>query len=174
MALWPILAPSWADLVPKWCQNGPKSGPKKDSNKKIKFCQFWAPKWTPKLLKMAFNRAQSQEAGAILKALVSKVAPRWLKIAPSSPRWPLGSLLGSSDAVLESLGPPKSWKKTWFFQVFANAGFRYFEALDVPLGPILASLGPIWSQNRSKNGSSNCSKSILESLKRGPLQAKNH
>ena len=30
--------------------------------------------------------AQSQEAGAILKALVSKMAPRWLKTSPNNPR----------------------------------------------------------------------------------------
>jgi len=28
------------------------------------------------------------------------------------------------------------------FMAFANAGFRYFEALHGPLGPILAPLGP--------------------------------
>jgi hypothetical protein len=32
------------------------------------------------------HRAQSQEAGAILKALVSKMAPRWLKTSPNGPR----------------------------------------------------------------------------------------
>jgi hypothetical protein len=30
------------------------------------------------------HRAGTQEAGAILKALVSKMAPRWLKMAPSA------------------------------------------------------------------------------------------
>ena len=32
------------------------------------------------------QEAQAQEAGAILKALVSKMAPRWLKMSPKSPR----------------------------------------------------------------------------------------
>ena len=58
---------------------------------------------------------------------------------------------------MEGLGPPKTLKNRWFLKVFVNAGFRYFEALGGPLGPILAPLGPIWcqkgSQNRSPNGS---------------------
>ena len=60
---------------------------------------------------------------------------------------PLGSLLRPSEAVLDSLGPQKHTKNNTFLEVFANAGFRYFEALDGPLGRILAPLGPIWSQN---------------------------
>ena len=75
---------------------------------------------------------------------------------------------------MEGLGTPKTLKKQWFFNVFANAGFRYFEALDGPLGFILAPLGPIWSQNESQNGSQNGSKSILKSRKRGPLLVKNN
>ena len=34
-----------------------------------------------------------------------------------------------------------------FSKVFENVGFRYFEDTEGPLGPILAPLGPIWSQN---------------------------
>ena len=60
------------------------------------------------------------------------------------------------------------------FMVFANAGFRYFEALHGPLGPILAPLGPIWSQNELQNGSPNRSKSTLKSLKIGTLQVKTY
>jgi hypothetical protein len=75
---------------------------------------------------------------------------------------------------LEGLGAPKTLKNQWFFKVFANAGFRYFEALDGPLGPISAPLGPIWSQNASQNGSQNGSKSTPKSLKREPLRVKNH
>ena len=60
------------------------------------------------------------------------------------------------------------------FKVFANSGFRCFGALDGPLGPILAPLGPIWFQNASQNGFQNGVKSILKSLKRDPLQVKNH
>ena len=69
------------------------------------------------------------------------------------------SLFGSLDAVLEGLGPTKTYKNKWFLKVFANVGFRYVETLDNPLGPILAPLGPSWS-----------SKSTPKSLKRGPLQ----
>ena len=58
--------------------------------------------------------------------------------------------------------------------MFANAGFLFFEALDGPLGLILAPLGWIWSQNRSQNGFLNSSKSILKSLIRGPLLVKNN
>ena len=43
-------------------------------------------------------------------------------------------------------------KNIWFFKVFAVVRFRYFGALDGPLGPILAPLGPIWSQNGSQMG----------------------
>ena len=74
---------------------------------------------------------------------------------------------------MEGLGPPKALKKQLFFRVFANVGFRYFGALDGPLGPILAPLGPIWSQNGSQNGSPDGSKSTPKSLKREPLQVKN-
>ena len=63
-----------------------------------------------------------------------------------------GSLLGPLDALL---GGPKSEKmvnvqrENHFFE---NAGFCLFEALDGPLGFILASLGPIWSKNEPQNG----------------------
>ena len=86
----------------------------------------------------------------------------------------MGDFFGSLDAVLEGLGPPKTLKNQLFFEVFANVGFWYFGALDGPLGPILAPLGPIWSQNGSQNGSPDGSKSTPKSLKRGPLQVKNN
>ena len=75
---------------------------------------------------------------------------------------------------MEGLGPPKTLKNIWFFKVFANAGFRYFEALDGPLGPILAPLGPIWSQNDLQNGFPNGSKSTLKLLKIWRLQVEKH
>ena len=59
---------------------------------------------------------------------------------------------------MQGLGPPKTLKNLRFFKVFVNAGFRYFEALGGPLGPILAPLGPIWSQEGSQNRSPNGSK----------------
>ena len=48
------------------------------------------------------------------------------------------------------------------FKVFAGVGFRYFGALDGPLGLILALPGPIWSQNGSQNGSLDGPKSIQD------------
>ena len=60
-----------------------------------------------------------------------------------------------------------------FFKVFANVGFRYFGVLDGPLGPILAPLEPIRSQNSSQNESPGASKATPKSLKREPLQVKN-
>ena len=77
---------------------------------------------------------------------------------------PLRSLLGPSEAVLEGLGTPKTLKNQWFFKVSAVVRFRYFGALDVPLGLILAPLGPIWSQAGSQNRSPDCSKSNQDAL----------
>ena len=68
-----LLGPSWLLLG----RFGPKMAPKK------------GPQTAPNRANMGYlgdHWAQSQEAGAILKALVSKMAPRWLKMAPSSPR----------------------------------------------------------------------------------------
>ena len=55
-----ILAPSWADLVPKWAPNGPKGGPKsvqklvqKLTPKNTKKKQILSPKMEPKNAKMA-------------------------------------------------------------------------------------------------------------------------
>ena len=63
-----------------------------------------------------------------------------------------GSLLGPLDSLL---GGPKS-EKTSNVQrenhFCENAVFWLFEALDGPLGFILASLGPIWSKNGPQNG----------------------
>ena len=87
---------------------------------------------------------------------------------------PLGKLLGPSDAVLDGLGPPKTLKNKCFLKVFANAGFRYVQALDGRLGPILAPLGPIWSQNDLQNASPNPSKSTLKLIKIGPLQVETY
>ena len=55
---------------------------------------------------------------------------------------PLGSLLGPPKAFLGGLWTPKTLKNKWFFNVFAIAAFWVFEALDGPLGPILA---PSWA-----------------------------
>ena len=58
-----------------------------------------------------------------------------------------GSLLGPLDSLL---GGPKSEKMPTVQRenhFCENAVFWLFEALDGPLGFILASLGPIWSKN---------------------------
>ena len=77
---------------------------------------------------------------------------------------PLGSFLGLFEAVLGGLGPPKTLKNNWFFKVFANSGFRYFEALDGPLGLILppswADLVPKWPQNGPQSGPKSVQKMI--------------
>ena len=87
---WPLLGPIWSQNGP---QNGPKSGPKSAQNSVQKMdpkitpkIPVLGPKMDPKMGHLGGAPAQSQEAGAILKALVSKMAPRWLKMAPSSPR----------------------------------------------------------------------------------------
>ena len=63
-----------------------------------------------------------------------------------------GSLLGPLDSLL---GGPKSEKMPTIPRenhFCENAVFWLFEALDGPLGFILASLGPIWSKNGPQNG----------------------
>ena len=75
---------------------------------------------------------------------------------------------------LGRLWTPKNLEKLMVFQGFTNAGFRYVQAFDGPLGPVLAPLGPIWSQNDLQNKSPNRSKSTLKSVKIGPLQVKTH
>ena len=47
---------------------------------------------------------------------------------------------------MEGLGSPKTLKKQLFFKVFVDAGFRYFEALGGPLGPILG----LWGRSGTK------------------------
>ena len=52
----------------------------------------------------------------------------------------------------------KSIEQLMFFKVFANAVFRYFEALDGPLGPILAPPGLLWSKMGPQNNPKTCPK----------------
>ena len=87
---WPLLGPIW----PKNCpQNGSQSGPKmvqklvqKMTHGNVKIKPILGPNMDPKIDHLGERRQQSQEAGAILKPLVSKMAPRWLKTSPNSPR----------------------------------------------------------------------------------------
>ena len=63
-----------------------------------------------------------------------------------------GSFLGRLVALLGGLCRPKLSKNQCFLKVFVNEGFWFFEALDCPIGFILASLGPIWSKNGLQDG----------------------
>ncbi len=101
-----LLGSSWLLLGRFGPKMAPKMGPQMAPNR-------------PKMGHLGAQEAQAQPARALLEALASKMAPRWLKMASSSPRQPLGSLLGSSEAVLEGLGPPKTFKNQWFDVRFA-------------------------------------------------------
>ena len=80
---------------------------------------------------------------------------------------PLGSLLWPSQAVLEGL-EPKNIENLMFFKVFASGGFRYFDALDGHLGPILAPLGQIWSKMGPKNSPKSGPNSAQKLVKKRP------
>ena len=87
---WPLLGRSGPKMGP---QNNPKSGPKhvqklvQKINPKINTnLPMLGPNMDPKIAQDGEGGAQANPAGAILKALVSQMAPRWLKMAPSSPR----------------------------------------------------------------------------------------
>ena len=87
---WPLLGPIWSQ---NGSQNGPQHGPKvvqkmvqKTPPQKVIFRLILSPKMGFKLGLNPCHHSQSQMTGAILKALVSKMAPRWLKMAPISPR----------------------------------------------------------------------------------------
>ena len=81
-----------------------RSGPKK------------APKIGPQMVLNGQQEAQAQLAGALLKTLVSNMAPRWLKMAPSSPDSRLGAFLG-----VQSL----SWKALDTQKPSKNAGLTF-------------------------------------------------
>ena len=82
-----------AKLGPKWPQNGLQNGPKvvqkvvqKTPPQKVNFKPILGPKMDPKMGNFGGGAARANPAGAILEALVSKMVPRWLKMASSSPR----------------------------------------------------------------------------------------
>jgi hypothetical protein len=60
-------------LGPSWLLWG-RSGPKKP------------PEIGPQMALSGQQEAQAQPAGALLKTVLFKMAPRWLKMAPSNPR----------------------------------------------------------------------------------------
>ena len=76
-------------MAPKIAPSGPKMVQKlvqKMTPKNVKFKPILGPKMDPKMGNLGEGAPQAQPAGALLKALVSKMAPRWLKMASSSPR----------------------------------------------------------------------------------------
>ena len=80
---------------------------------------------------------------------------------------PPGSFFGPLEVLLEGLAPAKSITKLNVYEVFTNAGFRYFACL---LGPPRAHLGPLlgrsdpkippqkWSKKCSETGLKNDTK----------------
>ena len=125
----------------------------------------WLPKWVPRWFQIdprwaiLANKRHRLSLPELSKKLLF---PKWLQDGSPWPREAqdslLGAFLGLQRLSCKALDPPTTLKNQWFFKVFVNAGFRYFEALGGPLGPILAPLGPIWSQEGSQNRSPNGSK----------------
>ena len=91
---WPLLGPIWSQNGPQNCpQNGPKVVQKmvqKTTPKKVNFKPILGPKMDPKMVQNGEGGAQSQPAGAILKALFS----RWLQDGSRWPQVVQDSLLG--------------------------------------------------------------------------------
>ena len=117
----------------------------------VYFClSFFLPKWAPKLVQffMIF--------GSNFGSLFWGLGVLWVSF---------GSLLGPLDSLL---GGPKS-EKTSNVQrenhFCENAVFWLFEALDGPLGFILASLGPIWSKNGPQNGFQKFPEKLTQNVK---------
>ena len=50
------------------------------------FKPILGPKMGPKMVQDGEGGAQAEPAGALLNALVSKMAPRWLKMAQDGPK----------------------------------------------------------------------------------------
>ena len=82
-----LLGSSWPLLGPIWSQNGPQNGPQngqkvvqkmvqKTTPKKVIFKPILGPKLGPKIGHFREPEAQAEPAGALLKALVFKMAPR--------------------------------------------------------------------------------------------------
>ena len=77
---------------------------------------------------------------------------------------PVGSLLEPLMIVLGASKTRKIWFSNKKITFFVNVVVRYFEALDVLLGPIFAHLVPIWSQNGPKNGPQNHTKTSSKTV----------
>jgi len=88
-----ILAP----LGPIWSKMGPHNGPKNAQTNAQKLVQKLTPKITkhapilgpkldPKMVQDGEVGVQANQDGGFSKALGPKIAPRWLKMASSTPR----------------------------------------------------------------------------------------
>ena len=73
-----------------------------------------------------------------------------------------GCFLVSLEVLLRGICSQKPLKNSWFFKVFVNAGFLFFEAPDVSYGLILALLG----RSDPKLGSKMSSNIFLKSGKK--------
>ena len=85
-----LLGSSWPLLGPIWSQNGPQNGPQncpkvvqkvvqKTIPPKVNFKAILGPKMDPKMGHFREGAAQAEPAGALLKALVFKMAQDGLK-----------------------------------------------------------------------------------------------
>ena len=83
---------------------------------------------------------------------------------------PFGSHLGHLEAFLRGLYSQKPSKTNWFFKVFVNEGFLFFEAPDGSYGLILALLG----RSDPKLGSKMSSNIFLKSGKKMCKNVKNN
>ena len=137
-----ILAP----LGPIWSQNGSQNG-SPDSFKSTQQGPSWRTRGTGSACQ-SYLKSSCFQSGSKM----TRDGPDGPKITSWEPSWVFRGCLGRPWT-------PKNLEKQMFFKVFDVVGFRYFGALDGPLGPILAPLGPIWSQNNSQNGSPDGSKS---------------
>ena len=88
-----LLGSSWPLLGPIWSQNGPQNGPQnclkvgqkivqKMTPKNVNFKPILGPELGPKIGIFGGAPQRSQEAGAILKALVSNMAPKKVQDVP--------------------------------------------------------------------------------------------
>ena len=136
-----ILAP----LGPIWSQNGSQNG-SPDGFKSTQQGPSWRTRGTGSACQ-SYLKSSCFQSGSKM----ARHGPERLKIAFWEPSWVFRGCLARPWT-------PKNLEKPLVFKVFVNAGFRYFEALGGPLGPILAPLGPIWSQEGSQNRSPNGSK----------------
>ena len=123
-----LLDPSWLLLGPIWSQNGPENCPRNYPKVVPKMVQKTAP---PKIYSKTI--------------LGSNLGQFWGQMAPKNQQCKL------AGTIRPAYGTPKTLKNQWFFKVFATAAFWVFEALNGPLGPILAPSWPDLVPKRSRN-----------------------